>query len=149
MKKTKSIIAAGLLTGIVLIGLLIMGMSSMNSLTAQDNSASFVEPTNIVIPQPEEQMAADQSLHAWQNYSAELEQAVQVMQDREAQYQAQIESANTTIKQLQDQINSANNTQNSTNPSRYFEDEAHEHEEHEYEEHEHEEHEYEEHEYDD
>lgn len=137
MNRTKGLLAAGTLTGLVLITLLGLGLGNLGA--ASGGSDTAVPQT---IPQEPQLTTTDptaaEAVQAWQEYSAELEQTVRVMQDRETAYQTQLDAANQTIVNLQDQINSSG----SASSGAYYEDEdddRYEHEEHE--EHEHEEHE--------
>lgn len=111
MNRTKGILAAGTLTGLVIITLLGLGFSNLG---AANNDATAVPQ---VIPQEPQTVTTDpaaaEAVQAWQEYSAELEQTVRVLQERENAYQAQIDSANQTIVQLQDKLNSANSAASS------------------------------------
>lgn len=140
MNRTKGILAAGTLTGLVLVTLLGLGLGNLGAFSGSGSDTAVPQ----TIPQ-EPQLtttdpAAEEAVQAWQEYSTELEQTVRVMQDREAAYQTQLDAANQTIVNLQDQINSSNNAASS---GAYYEDDddddRYEHEEHE--EYEHEEHE--------
>lgn len=131
MDRKKGILAAGTLTGLVLITILALGFGHLQAQSAADTA---VAPTTTEVSLPETNgMTAEEALQAWQAYSAELEQTVLTMQERDAAYQQQLDAANQTILQLQDQINSANSA-----PAFFgddherFEHEAHEHEEHEH-----------------
>lgn len=133
MDRKKGILAAGTLTGLVLITLLALGFGNLQAKSAEDTA---VAPATAEVTLPETNgMAAEDALQAWQDYSTELEQTVRTMQDRDAAYQQQLDAANQTILQLQDQINSVNSA-----PAYYGDDDddRYEHEEHEHEEHEHE-----------
>ncbi|MCA9973487.1 MAG: hypothetical protein KC425_24885 [Anaerolineales bacterium] len=119
MTRTKGILAAGTLTGLVLITILALGWRNARAGAAVDAAATAV-------PQTVQLSGAGDA--AQQNYTAELETAVQTLQDREAQYQQQIEAANQTIQELQAaQVQPASGG--------YYGDddewEEHEHEEHE------------------
>ncbi len=127
MDRKRGILAAGTLTGLVLITLLALGFGNLQAKSVEDTT---VAPTTAEVALPQTNgMAAEEALQAWQDYSAQLEQTVQTMQGRDAAYQQQLEAANQTIIQLQDQINSANSA-----PAASFfgEHEEHEHEEHEF-----------------
>ncbi len=139
MNRTKGILAAGTLTGLVIITLLGLGFGNLSALTGNSSSAT-ADPQVVVPEEPQVNTtdpAAEEAVKAWQDYSAELEQTVRTMQERESAYQSQIDAANNTIVNLQDQINSTNSA--ASNGGAYYDDD--EHEEHEHEEHEHEEHE--------
>lgn len=134
MNRTKGILAAGSLTGLIVMTMLALGFKNIN---AQTNEMGTVEPTPIIIQQPETGAATNEAVQAWQTYSSDLENTVQTMQQREATYQAQIEAANQTILQMQDQANAANaavGVQMGAPVPTFRENESHEHEEHESEE---------------
>ena len=92
MNRIKGILAAGTLTGLVLITILALGWDSVGGAAAN----TPVEPAAIVQP-----MATDAG--ALQAQNVQLQNVLQTMQAREAQYQAQIEAANQTITQLESQ----------------------------------------------
>lgn len=148
MNRTKGILAAGSLTGLVIITMLALGFSSIGASWGGGEETAVTEPTPIVIQEPQPEQDASKAVRAWQKYGRELESTVQTMQQREGQYQAEIEAANQTILQLQDQVNGANAAAsvqisapvNAPAPAPNN-GESHEHEEHE----EHEQHESEEH----
>lgn len=144
MNRTKGVLAAGSLTGLIVMTMLALGFQNIN---AQTNGMGTVEPTPIIIQQPETGAATNEAIQAWQTYSSDLENTVQTMQQREAAYQAQIEAANQTILQMQNQVNEANaaRVQISVPAQTFRENESYEHEAHENESHEHEAHESEEH----
>lgn len=116
MNRTKGILAAGTLTGLVLITILALGFGNLRADRNADVAAeTAVSPVNVPAATTASSAAgaqineeAVQAVQAWQQYSAELEETVRTMQTREAAYQAQIEAANQTILQLQDSINTAN-----------------------------------------
>lgn len=125
MDRKRGILAAGTLTGLLLITLLALGFGNLQAKSAEDTA---VAPAAAAVALPQTNgMTTEQALQAWQDYSAQLEQTVQTMQERDAAYQQQLDMANQTIIQLQDQINSANSA-----PTTSFfgerEHEAHEHE---------------------
>mgnify|MGYP003832510019 CR=1 FL=1 len=109
MDRMKGILAAGALTGIILITVLVLGFGNLKALN--DNTA--VPPTVVVnpiaMPDGTVSLTAAQSgaqdTQALQAYAQQLESALQTMQSREAAYQAQINTANQTVVQLQDQLN--------------------------------------------
>ncbi len=109
MNRTKGILAAGTLTGLVLMTLLALGFSNIGAKSGDEETA-VTEPTSapVVIEQPVDNSADEAAVQAWQDYAAQLETTVNTMQSRENEYQAQLEGANQTIIQLQDQVNSAN-----------------------------------------
>lgn len=131
MNRKKGILAAGTLTGLVLITILGLGFGNLGALA---NGG-----TDTAVPQqiPQEPQisttdpAAEEAVQAWQDYSAELEQTVKVMQEREAAYQSQLNQANGTIVNLQDQINSSNSAASSGGSASHDDDDRYEHEEHE------------------
>ena len=97
MNRVKAILAAGTLTGLVLVTILALSLGSDKTALASEPAAP------VVVTQPVDA----NSVEALQAYNAQLEQALQTMQAREAQYQAQIEQANQTITQLQSQPQAA------------------------------------------
>lgn len=113
MNRTKGILAAGTLTGLVLITILALGFGNLRADRNADVAAeTAVSPVNVSTATTASSAAGaqinEEAVQAWQQYSAELEETVRTMQTREAAYQAQIEAANQTILQLQDSINTAN-----------------------------------------
>jgi hypothetical protein len=138
MNRTKGLLAAGTLTGLVLITLLGLGWGNLGAASGSSDTAvpqTVPQEPQLTTTDP----AAEEAVQAWQEYSAELEQTVRVMQDRETAYQTQLDAANQTIVNLQDQINSSNSAASSGG---YYEDdddddrgEHEEHEEYEHEEH--------------
>lgn len=113
MNRTKGILAAGTLTGLVLITILALGFGNLRADRNADVAAeTAVSPVNVPAATTASSAAGaqinEEAVQAWQQYSAELEETVRTMQTREAAYQAQIEAANQTILQLQDSINTAN-----------------------------------------
>lgn len=133
MNRTKGILAAGTLTGLVIITLLGLGFGNLGALTDNSSTDSGTAVPQVVVPQEPQvnttDPAAEEAVKAWQDYSAELEQTVRTLQERENAYQSQIDAANDTIVNLQDQINSTNSA--ASNTVRVSEHEEHEHEEHE------------------
>ncbi len=107
MNRTKGILAAGTLTGLVLITLLALGFSNLGA--TADNTTAVSQQPQIVTTDT----AAQDAVQAWQDYSAELEQTVRTLQERENAYQSQIDTANQNIVNLQGQVNSAG-----SNPAR-------------------------------
>ena len=107
MKRKSGILAAGTLTGLVIIIILIFGIGGLN---AAENNATALPPAANALTgkQSTVETANSDSLQAWQTYSRELETAVEMLQIRERQYQAELNAANETILQLQDKINAAN-----------------------------------------
>ena len=118
MNRLKGMIAAGTLTGLILITVVVLSIRNANA-AAEADSAPVILTQN----QPDASLNGEEAVQAWQTYSAELENTIRVMQDREGQYQTELEAANTTILDLQDQLNNANQS------ASYREHE--EHEEHE------------------
>lgn len=102
MTRIKSILAAGTLTGLVLLTMLALGFGK---LSAQNDAAPTAN--NAVLVQPTTSNGAA-AVQAWQDYSAQLESTVRTLQDRESQYQAQLEQANQAINQLQNNVNQVN-----------------------------------------
>ncbi len=135
MNRTKGIIAAGTLTGLVLITLLALGFGNLRAAGGSDTAVPNAPTAELPTPDTSVQ-TNDEALQAWQEYSAQLEQTVRTMQEREATYQTQLDAANQTILQLQNDINSAN-----ASAPAYTGDDDDDRYEHEGSEHEHEEHE--------
>ena len=104
MNRKKGILTAGTLTGLVLITILVLGF---RNLQAKSDETEVVVPSAEVDAPQTKDLAADEALQAWQDYSIRLEQAVLTLQARDAAYRQQLDAANQTILQLQDQINSA------------------------------------------
>lgn len=130
MNRTKGILAAGTLTGLILITLLGLGLGNLGAAASNSDTAvpqELPQQPQINTTDP----AAEEAIKAWQEYSAELEQTVRVLQDREAAYQTQLDAANQTIINLQDQINSTNSAASSASTFQ-FGGEHEEHEEHEH-----------------
>ena len=124
MTRMKGILAAGTLTGLVLITLLAFGFH--NSQAAGVDAANVQNSTQVMVPnEPTVDPAAQDAVQAWQEYSSQLENTVRTLQARESQYQTELNNANQTIMQLQNQINSANSAP--VQPFT-FSGEAHEHE---------------------
>ncbi len=131
MSRTKSILAAGSLTGLVLITILALGLRSINADSGTESSSAADSQTRIEIQQPQSGATADEALQSWQTYSSDLENTVQIMQEREAAYQSQIEAANLAIIELQDQVSSANTAVNQMGADTHYDDDEYEHEEYE------------------
>ena len=127
MNRTKAILAAGTITGLLLLTILALGLGDLQAKSAGDTA---VPPSTVEVQLPPTNgMTNEEALQAWQTYCAELEQTVRTMQERETAYQQQLDAANQTILQLQDQVNSANSA-----PAYHDDDDRYEHEEHEHEE---------------
>ena len=120
MNRMKAILAAGTLTGLLLITALTFGLGGgADAETAVDAPAAATEIiVNPVVMPGEADVAAGtettaqieaatagQQAQAYQVYAKDLETALKTMQSREAEYQLQIETANQTVLQLQDQLN--------------------------------------------
>ncbi|KAA3663249.1 MAG: hypothetical protein DWQ04_11210 [Chloroflexi bacterium] len=146
MNRKKGILAAGTLTGLVLVTMLALGFGSLGAESGGGETATSAGSVQAVtgsaptMIEPPANNSADAAVQAWQEYATGLENTVNTMQQREGDYQTQLDTANQTIINLQDQVNSAN-------ASAAYDDDDHEEYEHEedddddYEEHEHEEHE--------
>ena len=129
MSQKKGIIAAGMLTGLVILTLLALGFTNVQALLKQDKPAApLAEPLPALQPADG---ASTADVQALQDYTGELEAALQTMQDRETQYRQQLEAANQTITEMQQPVQ--------PDFGRYEDDDRYEHEEYEHEEHEHEE----------
>ena len=121
MNRTKGIIVAATLTGLLLITILALGFGKVATKSAE-SAASTPNATELTSSDATNEQLR-QELNSWQEYSKQLEQTVRIMQGREAQYQQQLESANQVIVQLQDQINRGNTIR----PRSFFEEnESHE-----------------------
>lgn len=115
MDRLKGILAAGTLTGLVLITALAFSWGG----SAETTNTPATEPPIVVqtvyVPQEATAVQAgpvttsgqgeNAQSQADQEYINQLEAALQVMQTREGQYQTQIEAANQTITQLEGQVN--------------------------------------------
>ena len=121
MNRLKGMIAAGTLTGLILITVVVLSIRNANA-AAEADSAPVILTQN----QPDASLNGEEAVQAWQTYSAELENTIRVMQDREGQYQTELEAANTTILDLQDQLNNANQTASYREHDEYEEHEEHE-----------------------
>ncbi|MCB8927748.1 MAG: hypothetical protein H6652_19205 [Ardenticatenaceae bacterium] len=131
MNRKKGILAAGTLTGLVLITILGLGFGNLGALASGGSSDTAVQQEIPQQPQVDTtDPAAAEAVQAWQDYSSELEQTVRVMQEREAAYQSQLDQANNTIVNLQDQVNTSNSAASSSGAN-YDDDDRYEHEEHE------------------
>ena len=131
MNRKKGILAAGTLTGLVLITILGLGFGNLGALASGGSSDTAVQQEIPQQPQVDStDPAAAEAVQAWQDYSSELEQTVRVMQEREAAYQSQLDQANNTIVNLQDQVNTSNSAASSSGAN-YDDDDRYEHEEHE------------------
>lgn len=141
MNRTKGILAAGTLTGLVVITLLALGFGNLGASGGQGETNTAVsEPAPVIIEQqqPVDNSADEAAVQAWQEYTTQLENTVQTMQSRENEYQAQLDAANQTIINLQDQMNTANAAAGA--PTHYDDDDHGEHEDHDDDHGEHEEH---------
>ena len=107
MSNHKGVLIAGVLSGLLIISLLVAGLGNIKAV-ANNNSTAVPQPTQQT--QQISNVSDQEALQAWQQYSAELEQAVLTLQSRENNYRTQIDLANQTILQLQDQLNAANNS---------------------------------------
>jgi len=122
MNRMKGILAAGTLTGLVIITVLALGFGSLGAVS--DSGTAVPEETfELPLPQPTDDNN-DEALQAWQQYSAELEQIVRSMKDRENTYLSQTDLANQTILQLQDQLNAVDSS--SSNIGAFTDDGGHE-----------------------
>lgn len=108
MSRKKGILAAGSMTGFILLAILALGFRNISANGGEGQNAVFTESAPLTLQQPEPGTDAETASQAWQTYSRQLEDVVQTMQQREADYQAQLEQANQTILQLQEQLNNAN-----------------------------------------
>jgi outer membrane lipoprotein-sorting protein len=108
MSRAKGILAAGTFTGLILITMLALGFGGSQ---AQSFAAAPAAQTAEVVSSTTSASGSsnDETLRAWQEYSAQLEQTVQILQQRDLAYRQQLEASNQTIVQLQNQINSGRN----------------------------------------
>ena len=121
MTRLKGILAAGTLTGLILITVIVLSVRNASA-AAEPSSTPLITTQD----QPATDLAGEEAVQAWQTYSAELENTVRVLQDREAQYQAELEAANATILELQDQLNTANQMASNRDYEEHEEHEEHE-----------------------
>lgn len=127
MNRTKGILAAGTLTGLVLVTLLALGFRNVDG---QGQAATAV-PEIIVQPVMSPAAESSQVDNTDQSYTQQLEAALTTLQAREAAYRTQLDAANQTIVQLQDQINSDRAAQAVSAPANNSLNTFGEHEEHE------------------
>jgi hypothetical protein len=88
--RLKPLLAAGILTGLVLATLIAFAWRD-TSRTAADATQTTATLT----------MAAPEGMDAWQAENAQLRKAFETMRAREKEYQTQLEAANRAILQLQ------------------------------------------------
>ena len=137
MNRMKGILAAGTLTGVIVLTILVFGFGSTNAQSQEASTAQDIVVQPVVMPDNSETAVTNSAeLQSLQDYNQQLEAALQVMQDREAVYQAQIEQANRTVLGLQDQLNAQIQSQpaavfNQAAPSAFSSHENHESESHE------------------
>jgi hypothetical protein len=103
MTRTKGILAAGTFTGLILITILALGFGGSRT---QSSVEALAVPATEVASSTTSAASDAETLQAWQDYSAQLEQAVRILQERDNAYRQQLEASNQTILQLQNQINS-------------------------------------------
>ena len=128
MSRTKGILAAGTFTALVLITILALGFGSLQAQSSRN--VPLVPATGAGVP-PTNSLANEETLQAWQAYSAQLEQTVRILQERDIAYQQQLEASNQTILQLQDQMNGGQSSVGEYEEHEREEQEEHEHDEHE------------------
>ena len=121
MNRLKGMIAAGMLTGLILITVVVLSIRNASAAAEADSA-----PVTLTQNQPDASLSGEEAVQAWQTYSAELENTIRVMQDREGQYQTELEAANTTILDLQDQLNNANQTSSYRGHEDHEDNEEHE-----------------------
>ncbi len=109
MNRAKGLLAAGTLTGVILITVLVFGFGSLKAQPDDAQANPDTAAPAVVLPADATTatttQANAQELQDLRAYNQQLEAALQIMQEREAVYQAQIEQANRTVLQLQDQLN--------------------------------------------
>lgn len=125
MQRHKGIILTGALSGLVIISLLMAALGNIAAVNDQSTVVPQEVPQEVQQIEQTTNLNNDEALQAWQQYSAELEQAVMIMQNRENTFQTQIQMANQTILQLQEQLNAANRS--SVNTLGFTDDEGFEH----------------------
>lgn len=125
MQRQKGIILTGALSGLVIISLLMAALGNIAAVNDQSTVVPQEVPQEVQQIEQTTNLNNDEALRAWQQYSAELEQAVMIMQKRENTFQTQIQLANQTILQLQEQLNAANRS--SVNALGFTDDEGFEH----------------------
>ncbi|MFN2124504.1 MAG: hypothetical protein ACK2UF_19150 [Candidatus Promineifilaceae bacterium] len=103
MSRIKGILAAGTFTGLILITMLALGFGTSQAQSPPDVPAA---QTAEVVSSTTNTLSNEETLRAWQDYSAQLEQTVRILQQRDLAYRQQLEASNQTIIQLQNQINS-------------------------------------------
>lgn len=141
MNRVKGILAAGTLTGLVLVTVLALGFKSVKSQTQESTAVPeiIVQPVIESAPMPASDAAtttgSSQPTNTGQSYIQQLEETLTTMQGREAVYRDQIDAANQTILQLQDQINTDRTAQaafnNSVSNYQENDDDHDDHEDHE------------------
>lgn len=137
MNRMKGILAAGTLTGVIVLTILVFGFGSTNAQSQEAATTQDIVVQPVVMPDNSETAVTNSAeLQSLQDYNQQLEAALQVMQEREAVYQAQIEQANRTVLELQDQLNAQIQSQpaavfNQAAPSAFSSHENHESESHE------------------
>ncbi|WP_420627615.1 hypothetical protein [Candidatus Leptofilum sp.] len=117
MNRTKGILLAGSVTGLILIALLAFGLP-VRSLEQQQLQEV---PTNSL------DTAAPSGLDGLEATNAELEAALRLMQERENAYQQELEAANQAILDMQDAAQQPVYEED-------YEDEEHDEDDYEYEE---------------
>ena len=106
MSRTKGILIAASLTGLVLVTILVLGFGRV--IASSDDVTGLATTPPHIASTGKSNGDLQQELKAWQQYAQELEQTLRNMQERETQYQQQLELANQTIVQLVDSLNSPN-----------------------------------------
>lgn len=143
MNRMKGILAAGTLTGLLLVTGLAFGFGKSDKEVVSETAVPQEIPETIVNPIviPEEpvenvwvktgantETAVSGNADEQSIYTQQLESALQTMQAREAEYRTQIDTANQTILQLQDRVNSQITASASSNYTEYEDDEYGEYE---------------------
>lgn len=134
MNRSKGILAAGTLTGLILLTLLALGFAwpdVQDQTTNAQTTLQLEQPAGADIATTD----AATAVQEWQAYSAELESAVRTLQQREAAYQTELQAANQEIEKLQNEVNNASLAQpagGEREAHEAFEHGEHEHEEHEF-----------------
>lgn len=97
MKRIQAIIAATIVTGVIAVGMLLVGLSAIlnpNTVPASDSPAQAPAISNVTTADPPAQAEINR-----------LQGLVSQYQNREKQYQAQIDQLNGQVQQLQDVLN--------------------------------------------
>ncbi len=95
MTRMKAIIAAGAITGVVLVAIVALNVDRLSAGGEVSPPAESEPPTDVL---------SDPEIQALLQEQQELETAISLMQEREAEYAQQIEAAQQTIEELETTI---------------------------------------------